>query len=149
MDAGDLIAIGAALISVGSLFFAVRSARSADRSARAAERSADADHGLLELETRGRAQADLDRRLDIWHVDHVDEGTWFIRLDAPAAYRWEVDAHGSYVRVSRRGGASGPMFRGDTLTIETTLAVWSRRITIIWAESDEPGSELLRKPMVL
>jgi hypothetical protein len=131
------------------MFFAWRSAKSSDRSAKAAERSADVDHALLQLETQDRAQADLEQRLSIWRTAQVDEGTWAIQLEAPVAYRCEVDVHGSNVRASRWGGASGPMFRGDHLIIETTLVVWDRRVTIIWAESSGPDSELLRKPLIL
>lgn len=124
------------------------SAAASVRSAEAAEKSADAEHALLELERQDRAQADLERRSNIWRVAQVDEQAWSIRLDAPVAYRVDVDTHGSHVRVSR-GGASGPMFRNDHLILETTLVVWNRRVTVVWAESDDENAEFLRKPLVL
>lgn len=149
MDAGDVIAIAAIVVSLGSVYFARKSVKSSDRSAKAAERSADAAHALLQMEIQDRAQTDLGRRLNIWRADQVDERAWSIRLDAAVAYRVEVDTHGSHVRVSRPSDPSGPMFRNDHLLLETTLAVWDRRVTVMWSESEEPGSRVLRKPMVL
>lgn len=157
MDAGDVIAIVAAAISLVALYLSWRSAKSAEessrasvRSADAAEKSANAEHELLQLTLQDRADADLQRRISVWHRHPVHAHAVEFKFLGAEAHHVSFLANVVLQVDRRKGDTSSPMYKGDRMiVVAQDPAGWNKRVTVSWAEAEGPDVQRLSNTYVI
>jgi len=125
------------------------SAGAAVRSADAAEKSANAEQAMLELERQDRAQADRERRVDVWQVRALADAAEFKFLGAEAHHVF-FEANVTLEVQRGKSDVQSPMYKGDRMTVVVQDPEgWNRRVTVSWAESATLDAERLSRVFVV
>ncbi|WP_346266120.1 HPr family phosphocarrier protein, partial [Glycomyces rutgersensis] len=111
---------------------------------------AQADQDLVELERKARADADLERRKNVWeHRRFATDAAEFKFLGAEA-HNVFFEANVTLEVERKKVDVLSPMYKGDRVVIVAQDPdAWNRRVTVSWAESDGLGVERLSKLFVV
>lgn len=147
MEANDwvtaAIAVLALIIAGLSWWASHRSAVAAEDSAASARRSAVAEEAAVELARQDRADADMQRRVNVWHKRPVQAHAAEFKFLGAEAHHVFFEANVVLEVQRRKGDTQSPMYKGDRMiVVAQDPEGWNRRVTISWAESE--GAEVER-----
>lgn len=154
MEANDwvtaAIAVLALIVACLSWWASHRSAVASEDSAASARRSAAAEEAGLELERQDRADADMQRRVNVWHQRPVHAHAAEFKFLGAEAHHVFFEANVVLEVGRRKSTTQSPMYKGDRMIIVAQDPEgWNRRVTISWAESEGADVERLSKLMVV
>jgi hypothetical protein len=159
VDAGDVIAIVAAVIALVSVYFSWKSARASEtsaeasvesagaasvsaeaavRSADAAEKSAHVDQELLQMQLRDRESAEEAIRRRPWRTKAITHRTFEVTFTGDVATDVRFEVVHARLDQQRRDSNDGPIENGEVFRLTVIpFAGFDKRIVVLWRE---PGS---------
>lgn len=140
------IAVAALVVSFLAWRSSHRSARAAEDSAVSARRTATVEEQLLDLERQDRAEVNLQRRMNVWHVQRFGAHSAQFEFVGAEAHHVSFEANVALQVDRMRGHMHSPMYKGDRMIVEAQDPDgWDRRVTVSWAESEGVEVERLSK----